>query len=31
MHIQRLILIWDERQIFDKKLIAKISDVWKNR
>jgi len=29
--IQRLILIWDERQIFDKKLIAKISDVWKNR
>ena len=29
--IPRLILIWEERQIFNRKLIAVITSIWKNR
>ena len=29
--LSRLILIWDERQIFNRKLIAILSSIWKNR
>lgn len=27
----RLLLIWEERQIFDRKLIAILTSIWKNR
>jgi len=29
--IKRLILIWEQRQIFDKKLIAIITSIWNNK
>ncbi|XP_023324029.1 regulation of nuclear pre-mRNA domain-containing protein 1B [Eurytemora carolleeae] len=29
--LHRLILIWEERQIFNRKLIAVITSIWKNR